>query len=86
MASNREKSHIVITILEKLPFLKGNTNYSHFDGSNNIFADCKILPENYHFPLTHILFHICKSTASKIEKNQLIPFLYTLAGITKNKP
>ena len=24
----------------KLPFLKGNKIYSHFDGSNNIFADC----------------------------------------------
>ena len=31
MGSNREKSNIAITILEKLPFLKG---------SNNIFADC----------------------------------------------
>ena len=27
-------------ILEKLPFLKGNKFFSHFDGSNNIFVDC----------------------------------------------
>ena len=40
MESNREKYNIAIAILEKLPFLKGNKIISHFDGSNNIFADC----------------------------------------------
>ena len=41
MGSNREKSNIAIEILGKLPFLKGNKKYFAFDGSNNIFADCK---------------------------------------------
>ena len=27
-------------IREKLPFLKGKKNISHFYGSNNIFVDC----------------------------------------------
>ena len=40
MGSIREKSNIAIAIMEKLPFLQGNKNISHFDGSNNIFADC----------------------------------------------
>ena len=40
MGSNREKSNIAIAILERLPFLKGKKIISHFDGSNNIFADC----------------------------------------------
>ena len=39
MGSNREKSNIAIAIFEKLPFLKGKKNISHFDGSNNIFGD-----------------------------------------------
>ena len=39
MGNNREKSNIAIAIMEKLPFLKGNKNISHFDGSNNIFVD-----------------------------------------------
>ena len=43
MGSNREKSNIAIEILEKLPFLNGKKNISHFDGSNNIFADCIII-------------------------------------------
>ena len=42
MGSNREKSNIAIAILDKWPFLKGNKNYFAFDGSNNIFADCRI--------------------------------------------
>ena len=41
MGSNRKKSNIANAILEKLPFLKGNKIISHFDGSNNIFADCR---------------------------------------------
>ena len=41
MGSNREKCNIAIAILEKLPFLKGKKIISHFDGSNNIFSDCK---------------------------------------------
>ena len=41
MGSNREKSNIAVTILEKLTFLKGNKNISHFDGSNNILVDCR---------------------------------------------
>ena len=45
MGSNREKSNIAIAILEKLPFLKGNKKISHFDGSNNIFADCNLTYE-----------------------------------------
>ena len=40
MGSNREKSNIAFAILEKLPFSKGNNNYSAFFGSNDIFADC----------------------------------------------
>ena len=40
IGSNRTKSNIAIAILEKLPFLKGKKNISHFDGSNNVFADC----------------------------------------------
>ena len=40
MGSNREKSNIAIAILEKLPSLMSNKNYSLFDGSNNIFVDC----------------------------------------------
>jgi hypothetical protein len=39
MGGNREKFNISIAILEKLPFWKGNKMISHFDGSNNIFAD-----------------------------------------------
>ena len=42
MGSNREKSNIAIAILGLLPFLKGNKNISHVDGSNNIFADCRL--------------------------------------------
>ena len=34
-------SNISIAIFEKLPFLKGNKNYFAFDGSNNIFAECR---------------------------------------------
>ena len=44
MGSNREKSNIAIAILEKLSYLKGNKNISHFDDSNNILADC--IPSN----------------------------------------
>ena len=40
MGINREKFNIAIAILEKLPFLKGKKIISHFDGSNDIFADC----------------------------------------------
>ena len=40
MGSNGEKSNIAIAILENLPFLKGNKIISHFDGNNNIFAEC----------------------------------------------
>ena len=43
MWSNREKSNIAITLLEKLPLLKGNKNYFTFwllQTCNNIFADC----------------------------------------------
>ena len=36
-----EKYNIAIAILKKLPYLKGNKNYLHFDGSNNIFVDCR---------------------------------------------
>ena len=39
MGSNWEKCNIAIAILEKVPFLKGRKIISHFDGSNNIFAD-----------------------------------------------
>ena len=38
----REKSDIAIAILEKFEFLKGKKNYLDFDGSNNIFADCRL--------------------------------------------
>ena len=37
MGSNREKSNIAIVILEKLTKI-----ISHFEGSNNIFADCTL--------------------------------------------
>ena len=40
LESNREKYNIALAILEKLPFLKGTKNISHFNGSNNIFVDC----------------------------------------------
>ena len=40
MGSNRENSNIAIATLEKLPFLRVTKIISHFDGSNNIFADC----------------------------------------------
>ena len=40
MGSNREKSNIANTILEKLPILKGNQIYFAWNGNNNIFADC----------------------------------------------
>ena len=42
MGSNGEKSNVALAILEKLPFVKeGKVRVtSHFDGSNNIFADC----------------------------------------------
>ena len=43
MGSNRENSNIAIAIYGRLPFLKGIKIISHFDGSNNIFADCKLL-------------------------------------------
>ena len=43
MESNREKSIIAIAILEKLPIIKGKKIISRFDGSNNIFADCRVL-------------------------------------------
>ena len=39
MGSDREKSNIAISILEKLPLLKGNKIYSYFDGSNNNRSD-----------------------------------------------
>ena len=43
MGRNREKSNIAIATLDKLPFLKGNTNKKYFAyGSNNIFADCTV--------------------------------------------
>ena len=37
MGSNREK--YCYRNIEKLPFLKGKKIISHFDSSNNIFAD-----------------------------------------------
>ena len=40
MGSNREKSNIAIAILKELQFIKDKKIISHFDGSNNIFADC----------------------------------------------
>ena len=41
MGSNREKNNIAFAILEKLPFLRAKKIYIlHFDGSNNIFANC----------------------------------------------
>ena len=43
MGSNREKSNIAIAILEKLPFQRVPKIISHFDGSNNIFADCNVI-------------------------------------------
>ena len=42
MGSNREKFNIAIAIFEKLP-LRVTKIISHFDGSNNIFADCTLL-------------------------------------------
>ena len=41
MGRNRENSNIAIAIFEILPFLKGKKIISHFDGSNNIFSECK---------------------------------------------
>ena len=37
------ESNIAIAISGKLQFLNGNKIISHFNGSNNIFADCKQL-------------------------------------------
>ena len=45
MGSNREKYNIAIAILEKWSFRKGSKKNSHFDGSNNIFADCRLPTE-----------------------------------------
>ena len=39
MGRNREKSNIDIAILENYHFLSITKIISHFDGSNNIFAD-----------------------------------------------
>ena len=41
MRSNREKSNIDITILEKLPDWKCAKNYLNFGCTNNIFVDCR---------------------------------------------
>ena len=49
MGSNREKFNITIAILKKLPFLKGTKNIMHFDGSNDIFVDCKRTQPGYRF-------------------------------------
>ena len=41
-----EKSNIAIAILKKLKNFKGNKNcFSHFDGRNNIFADCILIKQ-----------------------------------------
>ena len=40
MGSSRNKSNIAIAIFEKLPLKRVPKIFSHFDGSNNIYADC----------------------------------------------
>ena len=43
MGSNREKSILLSQYWKNNPFSRVKKIISHFDGSNNIFADCRII-------------------------------------------
>ena len=91
MGCNREKSDIAITILKKLPFLKGNKIISHFGDNNNILSDCTLFSELLSLRKKYTIFRgftkgvSVSSIFSNPAGSKFISFIWMIEKILKKK-